>query len=130
MARKKSQPFAPYPEWTEARFFGFLRSALRRASSRWPPKYQCLANAKRPYKGPNKRQKFEYKCAKCKKWYPAKEVSVDHIIPVGTLKCWEDLPGFCERLFIGIDGLQVLCDTDHHTKTQEEKKKEKVNDGE
>lgn len=128
MARRKSVPFGPYPEWTEARFFGFLRSALRRASSRWPPKYQCLANAKRPYKGTNKRQKFEYLCAHCGKYFPAKEVSVDHVVPVGTLRCWEDLPGFCERLFCGVDGLQVLCDPSHAEKTARERKENKNND--
>lgn len=50
-----------------------------------------------------------------------KEVSVDHIEPIGTLKAFSDLPGFVERLFVGVDKLQVLCDTDHKAKTKEER---------
>lgn len=60
-------------------------------------------------------------CAHCKKHYPQKEVSVDHIEPVGTLKSFDDLPAFVEKLFAGEDKLQVLCDGCHNTKTQQER---------
>lgn len=118
----KTPPFAPYPAWSEAKFFGFLRSALRQASSRWPPKYEVYKEAKRVYKGPNKKQKFEWLCNECKKCYPGKEVSVDHVIPAGTLKTFEDLPTFVKRLFCGKEGLQVLCSTCHAKKTLNERR--------
>lgn len=120
---RKTPPCEVYPEWTQARFWGFVRSGLRSASSRWPPKYQALANAKRKYEGPNKRQKWEYQCASCGGWFPTKEVSVDHIEPVGTLKDYEDLPEFVQRLFCGIEGLQILCSSCHSKKTKEERTK-------
>lgn len=121
MAAKKTPPFPAYPAWTEAKFFGFLRSSLRTASSKWPPKYETVAAARRAYSGPDKRQKWEYKCAHCGQWHKQKDVQVDHIIPVGSLKTYEDLPGFVERLFCSVDGYQVLCSTCHQIKTNKEK---------
>lgn len=73
------------------------------------------------YVGPNPRQKFEYQCAICGGWFPDKEVTVDHIEPVGTLKSFADLPEFVEKLFCPVEGLQVLCDVDHQAKTNKER---------
>ncbi len=117
----RSPPFAAWPDWSEAKFWAFVRSGLRAKSARWPAKYTVKALAKRAYSGTNPRQKFEYLCAKCSNYYPDKEVTVDHIIPVGTLTSFEDLPKFVELLFCGIDGLQCLCDTCHQIKTNAER---------
>lgn len=106
---------------TESGFWSFIRSALRQKSRWWKPISQAKANVKRPYKGPLKRQKFEYQCNQCKKWYADKNVNVDHKIPAGSLNCAEDLPGFVERLFCEVDKLQVLCTQCHNIKTQNEK---------
>lgn len=122
---RKTPPCEVYPAWTQARFWGFIRSALRSGSSRWPPKYQVLQEARRAYNGPNKRQKWEFLCAKCNNWYATKEISVDHIEPVGTLKAYEELPDFVRKLFCGVEGLQVLCSTCHNEKTQQERKNAK-----
>lgn len=133
----KTPPFPNYKEWTTARFFTFIRSGLRERFNRWPPKYKTLTNAQRKapvldkdgnhlkYKT-GKRQgeeRFvnEYQCNHCKEWFKQKEVQVDHIIPVGTLKSFEDLGPFAERLFVSEEGLQVLCTSCHHLKTQMEK---------
>ena len=106
---------------TESAFWGFIRSALRQKSRWWKPIAQAKTKAKRSYKGPNKRQRFEYQCAECLAWFPDKKINVDHIIPAGTLRCANDLPGFVERLFCEVDNLQVLCTTCHDKKTQNEK---------
>jgi len=108
---------------TDAAFWSFIRSALRQKSRWWKPIAQAKAKAKRAYKGPLKRQKFEYQCAECLNWFPDKKINVDHRIPAGTLRCANDLPGFVERLFCEVDNLQVLCTTCHDTKTQNEKTK-------
>lgn len=108
---------------TESAFWSFIRSALRQKSRWWKPIAQAKAKAKRKYKGPNKRQKFEYQCAECLNWFPDKKINVDHIVPAGTLRCANDLPGFVERLFCEMDNLQVLCTTCHDKKTQDEKTK-------
>jgi 5-methylcytosine-specific restriction endonuclease McrA len=79
--------------------------------------------SRRPYKGPNKRQKFEYQCNTCKKWFPEKQINVDHIVGAGSLNCSTDLAGFVDRLFCEQDNLQVLCEVCHNEKTQLEKQK-------
>lgn len=80
-----------------------------------------MNEAKREYKGVVKNQKWEYKCAECKKWHKAKDVSVDHIVPAGSLNTYDDLVPFVQRLFCSVEGLQVLCRTCHNTKTQQER---------
>jgi len=106
---------------TESAFWSFIRSGLRQKSRWWKPITQCKLNAKRDYTGPNKRQKFEYQCNSCKKWFAEKNINVDHIHPAGSLNCANDLPGFVERLFCEVDNLQVLCSGCHNIKTQNEK---------
>lgn len=118
---RTTPPFEPYPEWTQAKFWAFVRSGLRSTFSRWPPKYKAKAAARRDYKGPNKRQKSEYQCAICKNWFPDKETEMDHILPCGSLKSFEELAGFLERLACGIEGYRCLCKTCHKRRTQEER---------
>jgi len=107
-------------EWTEARYWQQVRSSLRRGFRYWKPIVQCKLDARRKYTGNNKRQKWEYQCKKCKKWFMEKEIQVDHIIPVGTLKCSDDIVSFLERLTTE-DGYQVLCNQCHNKKTKSEK---------
>ena len=111
---------------SEAMFWSFIRSGLRQKSRWWKPIAMCKVNARRPYKGPNKRQKYEYICKKCKNWFPEKQINVDHICPAGSLNSAQDLPGFVERLFCEIDNLQCLCTKCHDEKTQLEKPKKKT----
>jgi hypothetical protein len=107
---------------TESMFWSMIRSALRERSRYWKPISVCRLKARRKYEGPKKKQKYEYMCNACKKWFPAKSTNVDHIIPVGALSCADDLPGFVERLFCEVEGLQVLCTECHDVKTKNEKK--------
>jgi len=107
---------------SEGAFWSFIRSGLRQKSRWWKPITQCKLEAKRPYKGTNKRQKFEYQCNECKNWYQEKLINVDHIVPAGSLNCANDLPAFVERLFCETDNLQVLCEACHNVKTQNERK--------
>ena len=94
---------------TESAFWGFIRSTLRNASRWWKPIAQCRADSKRAYKGTKKLQKWEYQCNHCKDWFMEKEIAVDHKIEAGSLTCGDDLKGFVERLFVEVDGLQILC---------------------
>ena len=72
--------------------------------------------ARVPYTGPDKRRKWSYQCSQCKKLFKGTEVQVDHIEPCGSLKSFDDLAGFAERLFVETDGLQVLCSKCHKEK--------------
>lgn len=125
MAKAKRRTSVPRPrcggKWTEARFFGFIRSTLRAASRRWDPlAKQVFLNSRRPYTGTDNRTKWEYECAGCNQWFPAKQINVDHLVPCGTLRSYSDLPGFVERLFCEVDGLRLLCETCHEKRHAEE----------
>lgn len=129
MAKKKVVRKSKVPKvrnagtMTESAFWSFIRSALRQKSRWWKPITQCKMLARRDYKGPLKRQKFEYQCNECKGWFPEKKINVDHIKPAGSLNCAKDLPVFVETLFCEIDNLQVLCESCHDVKTKLEKTK-------
>mgnify|MGYP001795965826 CR=1 FL=1 len=108
---------------SESAFWGMIRSALRQKSRWWLPVKEAKESARRPYVGTNKRMKWEYKCAKCNKWFPDKEVEVDHIIEAGSLRNGNDLKDFIERLFCEKEGLQILCkEVCHREKTLNAKK--------
>lgn len=121
MKRKTERPFNN-GTMTRAGFFGWIRSALRARSRYWKPVAEAKKRAKRKYTGTNKRQKFEYQCNECKNWFPDKEIHVDHIVPAGQLNSFDDLPGFVQRLFCEVDGLQCLCKTCHDRKTLDERR--------
>lgn len=121
MGAKKEKPRAS-GTMTESAFWSYIRSALRQRSRFWKPIQLAKLKVRRKYNGSNKRQKYEYKCNSCKNWFPAKEVNVDHILPVGTLKASSDLPQFVDRLFCEEDNLQVLCGPCHDKKTSKELK--------
>lgn len=123
--RRGTPPWPHYEAWTTSRFWSFIRSALRSAYNRYPPKFEVLRMARRDSKSSNKRLKYEFQCAECKKWFPQSEVSVDHIEPAGALNSFEDLAAFVEKLFVGVEGLQVLCKADHQVKTNEERRGKK-----
>ena len=106
--------------WTEARFFGFIRSALRSSFMRYPPKHQAKGNAKQVTD-----EGVRYKCADCAGLFKSGEVEVDHKIPCGSLKTFEDLPRFVENLYCEPDGLRVLCKPCHQVRTQASRKASK-----
>jgi hypothetical protein len=98
---------------TDAQFFQWIRHILRKASIYWKPISVVRNEAKVQYRGPNKRQKYAYVCSSCKGEFSAKEINVHHLIECGTLKSFEDLPGFVERLFCEKEFLAVLCKKCH-----------------
>lgn len=112
--------------WTKARYFAFIRSALRRAWQKYPVKWQVLGASASPNDGRfDSRTKKMYQCNVCKNWFKAKDVQVDHIKPAGTLKEYKDLPEFVSTLFCEEDNLQVICKECHDAKTKEERESRK-----
>lgn len=109
---------------TEAQYWAKVRSLLRKGFMYWKPMTIALEKASRPYKGANKRQKKEYQCAKCKKWFKRTEVDIDHIEEVGSLKSEKDLASFLQRLTPeDPKAFQILCKKHHKEKTNETRKK-------
>lgn len=108
---------------TESQHMGKIRSALRNISRWWKPFAMALKAASvTHYVG--RRRRVVYLCSVCNKLYDRKQVEVNHIIPVGSLKAYSDLPGFCERLFVeDVSLLEVVCKECHLEITQEQRKK-------
>ena len=116
----RTAPCPQHPEWSMARYRTFVRSALRKAWMKWPPKFEALRRAQRPSQSDNKKLKWEYQCCSCKVWFPQTEISVDHIIPWGDpwILSFEEA---CSRLLVSVDQLQVLCDDCHSRKSSAER---------
>ena len=106
---------------SEARFWAFIRSNLRRMTMRWVPKYKAKEQVRRKSQSENKRLRWEYQCAHCQKWFPEKETEVDHIVPCGSLKSFADVAGFLERMLCEVHGFRVLCNKCHNAVTHKEK---------
>ena len=127
---KKEKIIIPKPRnngtMTESAFWSFIRSSIRKASMYWKPLQQCKVDARKPYKGINGRQKWEYNCAECNKWFMEKEIQIDHIIDAGSLKSGDDLKGFVERCFVEAGGYQVLCKPCHQIKTNAVREENKL----
>jgi hypothetical protein len=115
-------------QWTEARFTSFIKSTLRSATQRWGPKQSAL-----------KRARIRRGVYLCEGWgrpeheTPAslppragnkrrRKVAVDHINPVVDphvgFTTWDDV---IERMFVEVEGFQVLCPDCHEEKTKEER---------
>lgn len=111
---------------TEGAFNNFIKSLLRKGSTRWRPISETLREARvdrgvylcagwgdnKPHRAPvtavieGKRKK---------------NVLVDHIIPVMSPDPREnDWGSVIKRMFVEKDGLQVLCTDCHRIKTNEE----------
>lgn len=110
--------------WTEARYWSAVRSYLRRGFRYWKPATEAKIRARRANQSKNKRLTWEYLCANCKEWWADRDIQVDHITPVGSLRQLEDLPGFLERL-TPEEGFQVLCKKCHKKKTNNERSNRK-----
>lgn len=105
---KKSQP-SVVESWTKARYFTFIRSALRKAWSKFPNKYEVQKEGRKKMTGETGREVFHQQCNHCKRWFEMKYMTVDHIEPCGQLTEYEHLPAFVAKLFCGTDNLQNLC---------------------
>lgn len=107
---------------TESAYLAWIRSLLRKGSLRWKPRNEALLKARRKYTGPNKQQKWEYRCAMCGEYFSAKEVVVDHFPhAAGSILSVEDIGPFAERLFCEVDNLRVLDKDCHDLHTLAEK---------
>lgn len=127
--RMKTPPWPDHPEWSEARFWQFMRSGLRGMHNRWPPKYQVMNEGKRPYTGPDKRIKHEVHCQGCDKWFAGTaSVQCDHIIPTGSMRNWEEFLEFTKKMFTSKAGYQRLCSECHATKTAQEREEKNKKD--
>lgn len=91
----------------------FLTGKLRSASLYWPPKNECLKNA-RVGRG-------NYECEGCKGVFKQAELQADHINPVIDLELgFVDWNTYIGNLFCSVENFQALCKTCHIAKTMQE----------
>ena len=84
---------------------------------------EAKQRARRKYSGTIGRQRWEYQCARCKKWFKDKDTQIDHVVPCGSLRRMEDIAPFVERMTCeDVNGYQVMCKPCHQLKTNEERK--------
>lgn len=95
----------------------FLINTLRRASYRWGARNECL-KAGRIERG-------FYRCNGCGGTFAKKDISLDHVEPVVSLKGFTNWDDYVNRMFPNIDGtpnpqgFQILCnDVCHKAKTE------------
>lgn len=115
--------------WTEAKYWGAIRSHLRRLfRHNWEPKKQALMASRRPSQ--NKARpllKWEFRCAACGEWFPREEVEIDHIIPCGSLLKEGDIGPFLTRyLPEDVSAYQILHLGCHSVKTNAERAAKKT----
>lgn len=115
-------------EWTDAKYFSFVKGGLRSASQRWPPKYRVLSKACvgvsiNPSTG---RMAKRYRCGSCSDTFTSKDVEVNHIIPVIPVTGFDSWDGVISRLFCEEDGLEVLCKPCHKIITKHENEERKL----
>jgi O6-methylguanine-DNA--protein-cysteine methyltransferase len=111
---------------TESEYFGKIRSGLRRTFMYWKPGIIALENASRKYTGENKRIKKEYKCSVCGEYFQRKLVHIEHNIPCGSLRTFDDIVPFIQRLTTeDPDGFSVKCKLCHQEKTSSERTERK-----
>jgi hypothetical protein len=121
--------------WTPARFNSFVKGALRGACSKWGPISTCKRAA-------STRRGF-YRCCACQEEIPAtlpsvyasgkkkgqayrrKNAIVDHIEPIVPTSGWVGWDSVVERMFVEVDGLQLMCHKCHQLKCAEERKERK-----
>jgi 5-methylcytosine-specific restriction endonuclease McrA len=92
----------------------WILNALRRASYRYPFRYQAKVAARV--------ERGKYLCAACQQVFPNAEVQLDHIVPVDNPEAgfvsWDDT---VNRMFPDSrDGWQVLCVECHKVKSAQE----------
>ena len=115
--------------WTQARYNSFIKSALRSASQRWPPRYETLNDAcvgQRINPASGRLAKF-YTCNGCKQIFPAKDVEVNHKIPVVPTEGFDNWNNVIKRMYCEKEGLEALCKPCHKATTKRESEERKAN---
>lgn len=91
----------------------FAIQALRRASYKWPSRYNTMKKA-RVARG-------KYECALCKGVFARKDVQMDHVLPVvDPVEGYVNLDVYTQRMLPYDDGWNCLCTECHNNKTQGE----------
>ena len=102
---------------TEAKFVGWLQSALRAVWAKHPSKLSLIKKkqvALSVKRGNKNKPIFHIQCEHCKKLYPLKEIECNHKNQVGGLLKLDDLDRFIKNLLlVQPEDLELLCHECH-----------------
>lgn len=102
------------PWRTKSEFYVWLRGLLRRGWTKHPLKIQKIVENRfkvdKKFKNGKVTQVWNCSCEICGVKGPQKDFQVDHIIPAGSLTCYDDVLGFLTRLlYVKPEDLRILC---------------------
>lgn len=133
MGKKKQPELEPWQQcpdvWsTEAKYFQWIRGAMRKAWCRHPVKvsYMNLHRFKAPlgkvtFKAPNGQMIWATKCETCGHTFKVGMTEVDHVVRAGGCKSWEEFnPWIKSLLHINHNSLAIICKHCHHIKSYAE----------
>lgn len=110
---------------TRASFFSWLRGQLRKIDNKSPVKNEWKYANRIRIKNPNKDSAHEYiwggVCENCKKEFKENDLHIDHIIPAGSLRDWDDVLPFMQRLLASKER-RFLCIPCHRLVTHADNK--------
>ena len=105
-----------------------IRGALRRAFARSPVVLEIIHSSRREvprYKKDGTRHKknsVQRQCQVCSSWVSSSKIAVDHIVPVVDVDVgFTDWNTFIDRLWCDKNNLQIICDSCHNKKTNNER---------
>ena len=98
------------PYTTQASFYSWLRSLLRKGWSRFPNKttFERVNRVRAPV-GLNGRLVWGGRCNICEELFKTSDLHIDHLIPAGSLKGPEDVARFIAHLYVPSTRMQWLC---------------------
>lgn len=109
-------------EMTQSQKMSLIRGAIREKWMYAPNKLAYLDMNTVPDYDPSTRRRFKVQCESCKEWFTKSNVCVDHVVGEHSLKSLEDFDIFIKSiLYVGFDGLQILCHDCHDIKTAMER---------
>lgn len=115
---------SPVKEWPYQRFHNWVMKLLRRGSATFPNRELAYKAA---YAGKMRneatgRMAMHYTCAICTDVFPKYRVEADHIEPVVPVTGWVSWDDTINRLFVPVEGYQILCKDCHAIKSGLENK--------
>jgi 5-methylcytosine-specific restriction endonuclease McrA len=114
-----------YNTFTEAKYWGLIRSSLRKAFQFWRPAQEAKKLVRRKLLI-NGHVRWMYQCANCEDFFTDKETQVDHVEPLGPLSELRHLPEFVNRLTPeSLGAFQCVCKGCHQLKTNAERRERK-----
>lgn len=115
---------SPVEDWDDVRFHNWVMKLLRRGGATFPNREAAFRKA---YAGKFKntrtgRMAMHYFCADCEAMFPKHMCQADHIEPVVPVTGWVSWDDTVGRLFIPVEGYQILCKECHYKKSSSENK--------